>query len=58
MRSTPGPNVIKLYTAVIYEFLKFAWVFVLDKPFQPSLMFVGKAGAYLRVEQLKCTSLW
>jgi len=26
-------------------------VFDLDKPFQPSPMFVGKAGAYLKVEQ-------
>jgi hypothetical protein len=28
-------------------------VFVSGKPFQPSLMFVGKAGAYPRVEHLK-----
>jgi hypothetical protein len=27
------------------------------KPFQPILMFVGKAGAYPTVEQLKFTSL-
>jgi hypothetical protein len=27
-------------------------VFVPGKPFQPSLMFVGKTGAYLRVEHL------
>ncbi len=32
-------------------------MFVLDKPLQPSLMFVGKAGAYPGVEQFKCTSL-
>jgi hypothetical protein len=31
---------------------------IFDKPFQLSLMFVGKAGAYPRVEQLKkCASL-
>jgi len=30
---------------------------VLDNPFQPSLMFVGKAGVYPRVEQLKSTPL-
>ncbi len=30
-------------------------MFVLHKPFQPSLMLVGKAGAWLIVEQLKCT---
>jgi hypothetical protein len=28
-------------------------VFVLAKPFQPSIMFVGEAGAYPRVEHLK-----
>jgi hypothetical protein len=33
-------------------------MFVLHKPFQPSLMLVGKAGAYLIVEQLKCTFKW
>ncbi len=32
-------------------------MFVPGKPFRPSLMFVGKAKAYARVEQLKCTSL-
>jgi hypothetical protein len=53
----PGPNVIKLFTAVIYEFSSSARVFVFDKSFQPSLMFVGKAGANHRVEQYKCTHL-
>ncbi len=33
-------------------------IFVRHKPFLPSLMFVGKAGAYLIVEQLKCTFTW
>jgi hypothetical protein len=32
-------------------------VFVPGKPFKPSLMFVGKAGAYLRVEPLRGASL-
>ncbi len=32
-------------------------MFVLDKPFLPRLTFVRKAGAYLRKEQLICTSL-
>jgi hypothetical protein len=32
-------------------------VFVPGKPFQPSLMFAGKAGAYPRVEHLKIASL-
>jgi hypothetical protein len=38
---TPVANVIKLFTAVSYNFS-----FVPGKPFQPSLMFAGKAGAY------------
>ncbi len=33
-------------------------MFVLHKPCQPSLMLSGKAGAYLIVEQLKCTFTW
>jgi hypothetical protein len=44
---------MKLLTAVISENFRKAGVFVLDKPFLPSLIFVGKAGAY----QSKCTSL-
>ncbi len=40
--SCPGPNVIKLFTSVIYESSQKARIFR-DKPFQPSLMFVGKA---------------
>jgi hypothetical protein len=32
-------------------------MYALNKPFQPSLMFVNKTGAYPRVEQLKFTSL-
>ncbi len=52
-----GPNVIILFTTVIYKFAKKARVFMLDKSFQPCLMFVDKAGAYPKVEQLKCTSL-
>ncbi len=33
-------------------------VFVYTRFFQPSLMFVSKAGDYNRVEQLKGASLW
>ncbi len=44
---------MKILTAVIYENFRKAGVFVLEKPFLPSLVFVGKAGAY----QLKCPSL-
>ncbi len=36
-------DVIKLFMSVIYKFLYQARAFVPDKPFQPSLMFVGKA---------------
>ncbi len=39
----PGANVIKLFTAVRCEFSKQASVFVLGKPFQTSLLLVGKA---------------
>jgi hypothetical protein len=42
----PGPNVIKLFTDVIYEFSYYARVFVPSNPFQPSLMFADKARAY------------
>jgi len=36
MLYTPGANAIKLFTAVSYAFAP-------GKPFQPSLLFVGKA---------------
>jgi hypothetical protein len=39
----PGPNVIKLFTVVSYDFLYYVRAFVHGKPFQPSLMFVGKS---------------
>jgi hypothetical protein len=39
-------NVMKLLTAVSYEFLYYAGAFVPGKPFQPSQMFAGKAEAY------------
>ena len=37
----PGPDVVKLFLSLIYE----CRVFVPVKPFQLSLMFVGKTGA-------------
>jgi hypothetical protein len=37
-----GPNVIKHFTAVIYEFLQKVRLFVPGKPFQSSLLFVVK----------------
>ncbi len=38
-----GPNAKKLFTSVIYRCLLIARIFVLGRPFQPSLMFLGKA---------------
>ncbi len=46
-------NVIKLFTAVSYDFSQKARAFVPDKLFQPSLNFVGKARSLQRVEHLK-----
>jgi hypothetical protein len=43
MKSAPVANFVKLFTAVSYDFSKYALAFVLGKPFQPSLMFTGKA---------------
>ncbi len=40
---SPWASTIKLFTAIIYGFLQQARVFALCKPFQSSLMFVGKA---------------
>jgi len=44
--SCPGASVIKLFTAVSYEFSYLARVHVPGKPFQPGLILVSKAGAY------------
>jgi hypothetical protein len=46
-----GVNVMKLFTDVSYDFSKLAGAFVAGKPFQPSLMFVGRSGTYPRVGQ-------
>jgi hypothetical protein len=43
MTSTPGPNVIKLFTFVFNECSQKARVFDPGKLFKPSLMIVGKA---------------
>ncbi len=37
------PNVTKLFTAVIYEFVGKGRLFVPVQPFQPDLMFEGRA---------------
>jgi hypothetical protein len=42
----PGPNVIKLFTSVIYE------LFVASIPTQPILMFMGKGRSLPRVKNL------
>ncbi len=39
----PGPNDIKLFTAVIYKFSYKARVFLLGKPFKIRLIFMAKA---------------
>jgi hypothetical protein len=57
MTLTPGVNVIKNFTAAIYEFLKLARVFVPGKTFQPSLMFVGKAIAFPIKESFSYSTL-
>jgi hypothetical protein len=42
IKLTPGANVINFFTVVSYEFLLKGRVFSRGKPFQPSLLFVGK----------------
>jgi hypothetical protein len=53
----PKANPIKLFTAIIYEFLKYAEVLVLGKPFQPILLFVGKVKAYPKEAPFRCFTL-
>ncbi len=48
---------MKLFKALIYERSERAIVFVTGKPFQPSLMFEGKAGANSREAPFKCSAL-
>ncbi len=49
----PGPDIIKLFKPMNYKFSKKARAFVPVKPFQPSLMFVGKARSlHLKVPAL------
>ncbi len=50
----PEISVIKIFTVVIYEWSKQARALVPNRPFQPSLMFAAKAGAYPRADHLKC----
>ncbi len=53
---TPGANVIKLFTVVSYDFSQLATVFVLGKPFQLSLVFVGKARTYPSETPFRCST--
>jgi hypothetical protein len=53
---TPGPNAIKVFTSVIYEF-SLKLVFVPGKLFQPSLMFKEKARAYSGKALFMCSIL-
>ncbi len=57
MTLSPGANIIKLFSAVIYKFLKYVIVLVRGKPFQPVAMFAGKAEAYLGKAPFKCSTL-
>ncbi len=52
-----GAIPMKRFTAVIYEFSLKARVFVLDKPFKPSVKFLGKVGANPSEAPLRCTNL-
>ncbi len=53
----PLAIVIKLFTAVSYNFSIYARAFITNKPFQPSLMFAGKAGAFPSEAPFKCSTL-
>jgi hypothetical protein len=53
---SPVANVTKLFTVVSYAYAKKAREFVPVKPFQPSLMFSGKAGAYLSEAPFRCST--
>ncbi len=52
----PGTNLIKLSTDVVYKFSELAIVLVIYKPFQPSLVFEVKAGAYLNEASFMCST--
>jgi hypothetical protein len=53
---SPRPNVIKLYVRNLLMFV-ISWRVFPNRPFQPSLMFVGKAGAYPVVASFKPSTL-
>ncbi len=51
------PNVKKLFTSVIYKCSQWARVLVPGEPFQPSLIYAGKDGAYSSEAPFRCSSL-
>jgi len=54
---TTRANVIKLFTAVKYDFSLQAIVFVTCKSFQDGIVFADKAGAYPSETPFKCSIL-
>ncbi len=52
----PGPNILKLSCPLFTNFRN-KLAYGPGKPFQPSLMFVGKAGACLSEVAFSCSSL-
>jgi hypothetical protein len=53
-----GPYLQHFIFFVTYELAQQARVFVTSKPFQPSLIFKGKAGAYPGVEHLNALAYY
>jgi hypothetical protein len=53
MIQAPGPNLIKLFTAVILECSQSARVFVTGKPLQLSLVFKAQTLAYYGNHKLR-----
>ncbi len=51
------PNVIKLFTTIIYECLQQAEMFVVGKTLQSSLSFVSKVRAYRNETPFRCSTL-
>ncbi len=53
----PWCQCFNTFLSAIYGFTKQATVIVAGKPFQPSLMFAGKAGAYTNKAPFTCSTL-
>jgi hypothetical protein len=52
----PGANVVKLICPQYTDFRN-KLVFVLGRPFQPSVMFVNKARVYLNEALFRCSTI-